>query len=299
MDGRVIRTVVWCLIFVTHKQRTTFSLPYNDCSRFYFLWQPSIAVRPNPVLFALPEQDESTGDSSSPAATAIGAANSPEAKENQQQQQQLPYRSIFAVLTWDSVLVYDTVHDRPLAVAKGLHYANIVDATWTPDGHTLLVCSTDGYISILRFAPGELGTVYRHDERSAVPSSSSQAEANKHPNNVGGNNDNVSKLAAGAGAAAAAAASCSSLLPPCEPGPAAVECPPAKRAKTRIVPEQIGGGAAEPPQHSSSKREQDCLNVDKLSLDGGGSDGVPNNNDSSSNPVKKKKRIQPTLLSTT
>jgi len=276
--------------------RTIFSLLL-----LHYFWQPSIAVRPNPVLFALPEQDESTADSSSSsAATAAIAANSPEAKENQQQQ--LPYRSLFAVLTWDSVLVYDTVHDRPLAVAKGLHYANIVDATWTPDGHTLLVCSTDGYISILRFAPGELGTVYHHDERAGVPSSSSsQAAANKHPNTVGGNDDSVSKLAAaGAGAVPTAAASCSSLLPPCEPGPAAVECPPAKRAKTRIVPEQIGAVAEQAP-HSSSKREQDCLNVDKLSLDGGSSDGVPNNNnnDSSSNPVKKKKRIQPTLLSTT
>jgi hypothetical protein len=36
----------------------------------------------------------------------------------------------------------------------------LVDAAWTPDGRNLIVCSTDGYISILRFAVGELGQVY-------------------------------------------------------------------------------------------------------------------------------------------
>lgn len=75
----------------------------------------------------------------------------------------LPYRSVFAVLTEKSVLVYDTFHTKPISVARGLHYSGLSDAVWTPDGHTLLVSSMDGYISVLSFEQGELGVVYRGD----------------------------------------------------------------------------------------------------------------------------------------
>lgn len=103
------------------------------------LEKPSVVVRANPVLYELPEsvQDES--------------------KENQA----LPYRSIFAVLTLDTVLIYDTHHDRPLAVAKGLHYAGLTDCCWSKDGRHLLVSSTDGYLSILSFQERELGKLYQ------------------------------------------------------------------------------------------------------------------------------------------
>lgn len=72
----------------------------------------------------------------------------------------LPYRSIFAVLTSDTVLIYDTHHNQPLALAKGLHYAALTDAAWSTDGKTLFVTSSDGYLSILSFGNGELGEVY-------------------------------------------------------------------------------------------------------------------------------------------
>ena len=72
----------------------------------------------------------------------------------------MPYRSVFAVLTQDSILVYDTVHAAPLAVMRGLHYANLTNATWSPDGHSLVVSSSDGYVTLVRFSSGELGEVY-------------------------------------------------------------------------------------------------------------------------------------------
>jgi hypothetical protein len=97
--------------------------------------QPSVVVRPNPVLFRLPP-------------------NVPEGKSA------LPYRSVFAVLTTDSVVIYDTHHDRPLSLARGLHYAGLTDAAWSGDGRTLFVTSSDGYVSILSFGVGELGDVY-------------------------------------------------------------------------------------------------------------------------------------------
>lgn len=111
--------------------RHRFDAPYRV---LHGLEKPSIAVRPNPVPFRLP---------------ASGSGSSP-----------LPYRTIFAVLTLDSVLLYDTYHARPLCVARGLHYAALNDAAWTSDGTTLIVVSTDGYVSVLTFEGGELGEPY-------------------------------------------------------------------------------------------------------------------------------------------
>lgn len=72
----------------------------------------------------------------------------------------LPYRSVFAVLTLDSLLLYDTYHLTPLAVARGLHYASLTDCAWTCDGSTLIISSRDGYLSFISFNKGELGEVY-------------------------------------------------------------------------------------------------------------------------------------------
>jgi hypothetical protein len=72
----------------------------------------------------------------------------------------LHYRSIFAVLTLDSVLIYDTYHITPLAMARGLHYASLTDCAWTSDGRTLIISSRDGYLTFITFNKGELGEVY-------------------------------------------------------------------------------------------------------------------------------------------
>lgn len=100
--------------------------------------KPSRVVAPNPVLFTLPEGK----------ATHEG----------------LPYKTVFAVLTEKSVLIYDTCHSKPLAMARGLHFSGLTDAVWTPNGHTLIVSSCDGYLSFFTFGEGELGYVYRKDE---------------------------------------------------------------------------------------------------------------------------------------
>ncbi|KAL3811896.1 hypothetical protein ACHAXA_001421 [Cyclostephanos tholiformis] len=112
--------------------RHHFDQPYKVLTG---LEKPSVVVRPNPVLFRLPP-------------------NVPEGKSA------LPYRSVFAVLTTDSVVIYDTHHYRPLSLARGLHYAGLTDAAWSADGQTLFVTSSDGYVSILSFGVGELGDVY-------------------------------------------------------------------------------------------------------------------------------------------
>lgn len=67
------------------------------------------------------------------------------------------YRLVYAVATQDSVLVYDTQDPKPLCVLSHLHYATFTDLAWSPDGTALIMSSTDGYCSIVSFAPGELG----------------------------------------------------------------------------------------------------------------------------------------------
>jgi len=121
----------------------------QPCRVLAGLEKPSVVVRPNPVLFKLP-----------PGATVPMAGTGEEETEGPSTTTRLPYRSIFAVLTLDSVLIYDTHHTNPLCIARGLHYANLTDAVWSPDGLTLMVSSRDGYISILNFADGELGETY-------------------------------------------------------------------------------------------------------------------------------------------
>lgn len=168
--------------------------------------------------------------------------------------------------------MYDTVNDQPLAVARGLHYANLVDATWTPDGRNLLVCSTDGYISIIRFAKGELGEAY-----IALPILAQQAPVKQKLEDT--------LLSAAANATKVLSVSDAPSLPPCEPGSATFECPPAKRAKTQIVPVVT----KELDHHNKRTASEATSAVEKLSLTEEEEGALP--------MKKKKKRIQPTHIS--
>ncbi|KAJ1336408.1 hypothetical protein BSLG_007192 [Batrachochytrium salamandrivorans] len=73
----------------------------------------------------------------------------------------LPYRYIFAVATQDSVVVYDTQHTRPIAFFGNLHYATFTDVAWSPDGHTLIMSSADGFCSMVELDDEELGVIYK------------------------------------------------------------------------------------------------------------------------------------------
>ncbi len=75
----------------------------------------------------------------------------------------LPYRMVYAVATQDSVLLYDTQQSTPLCVVSNLHCATFTDLTWSNDGLTLLMTSSDGFCSTLTFSPGELGEIYVPD----------------------------------------------------------------------------------------------------------------------------------------
>lgn len=67
---------------------------------------------------------------------------------------------IFAVVTTTSLLIYDTQFPYPLVRINGCHLATINDVAWSSDGQTLIFCSSDGYVSFVRFDPNELGMTY-------------------------------------------------------------------------------------------------------------------------------------------
>lgn len=157
------------------------------------------------------------------------------AKENDNtNQKNVPeYRSIFAVLTWDEVVLYDTYHDTPISIVKGIHYSSLVDATWSADGRTLAVCSTDGYITWIRFEEDELGEVHHPPKKIEAPVPPPK------------------KTDPGQKAPSAAAPP----LPPCEPGQAGLSQPPAKKLKTTptVTPK------APPVNKNGKKRVQPTL----------------------------------------
>ena len=66
--------------------------------------------------------------------------------------------------TTDTVAVYDTGADAPVAFVSGLHYATITDAAWSPCGLKLVVSSSDGYCSALTFTEAELGRALAPEE---------------------------------------------------------------------------------------------------------------------------------------
>ncbi|KAG6811776.1 hypothetical protein H0H92_005906 [Tricholoma furcatifolium] len=63
----------------------------------------------------------------------------------------LPYRMLFAVVTMDTVAIYDTQQAGPVCLLTKLHYDEFSDLTWSPDGQCLIVSSRDGYCTLITF----------------------------------------------------------------------------------------------------------------------------------------------------
>ena len=77
--------------------------------------------------------------------------------------------SLVAVCAHDAVAVYDVSSNTPCALASGLHYAALTDAAWAADASLLVVASADGYLSFLRFEPGDLGAKCAAPPRVPLP----------------------------------------------------------------------------------------------------------------------------------
>ncbi|CAO2657715.1 Nn.00g038410.m01.CDS01 [Neocucurbitaria sp. VM-36] len=102
----------------------------------------------------------------------------------------LAYRMIYAVATQDAIHIYDTQQQKPLCIVSNLHFATFTDITWSNDGSTLLMTSSDGFCSSITFAPGELGEKYtgplaihsrQHHTPAAINTAASQASNQSTP----------------------------------------------------------------------------------------------------------------------
>ncbi|BFZ18326.1 hypothetical protein BsWGS_21365 [Bradybaena similaris] len=116
-------------------------------------------VRANPQLFELRPSDSSNNQSK--------VSDREQEVDNQKPWEKhkslfcLPYRVVFAVGTEDSVLIYDTQQTMPISLLKNIHYHQISDLSWSGDGKTLIISSTDGYCTIVTFEDNELGVPYK------------------------------------------------------------------------------------------------------------------------------------------
>ncbi|KAI9692094.1 MAG: hypothetical protein M1820_009529 [Bogoriella megaspora] len=146
-----------------------------------------IPALPEPVMPSKPPASSSSMDpppftcAPSPSPSAAAAA-SPKPNERESSSTPgppagpqpafgLPYRIVYGVATQDAVYVYDTQQQKPLCIVSNLHYATFTDLTWSNDGQTLLMTSSDGFCSALNFSSGELGQVY-HGPIHTVPTTS-------------------------------------------------------------------------------------------------------------------------------
>lgn len=136
-----------CYLFSRHAlSKPVLSLPTGD--------KYTVAVRCNPFLYKL-----------------NGGQDSADNKENKfaKPMIDLPYRMIFAVAACDSVLLYDTEQLLPFAYVSNIHYTHLTDLSWSPDGLTLVVSSTDGYCSFVLFSREELGEIYVPEKPKEIP----------------------------------------------------------------------------------------------------------------------------------
>ena len=111
----------------------------NDGSRFGALAFPLADLSKGPYAF-LPAPDG--------PATAVRALGT-----------RVGGGSFFAVCFQHAVCVYKSEKGKatPVVLAGGLHRAAINDVAWARDASLLIIASSDGYLSLVKFRPGELG----------------------------------------------------------------------------------------------------------------------------------------------
>lgn len=281
--------------------RHQYDRPYKVLSG---LDKPSVVIRPNPILFQLPKDVELDlkENMKQSTAAAVSTTTNTTSSSNRSETENIPYRSIFAVLTIDAILIYDTYHTRPLSIARGLHYAGLTDCSWTSDGRNLIVCSTDGYVSILSFAEGELGQAYSGPIN--VTNTSTTLLTTTAAISMPSNNSNNRQSSPSPSQQPLPS---TSSLPPCEPGQSAsIAEPPSKKVrvdkkeKKRIAPTLLSTTAAMAPTtapttttaeaSSSSQVDSNMKDSENAEMKG---DGTSNNNtnDNDNNSTMEKEVV--------
>merc|ERR1712203_813668 len=73
------------------------------------------------------------------------------------------------VATKNKIVFYDTQQAEPFARVSNIHYVSLNDLAWSCDGNMLVVSSTDGFCSVIKFMPDEIGTAYSDEEADLEP----------------------------------------------------------------------------------------------------------------------------------
>ena len=140
---------------------TTPTVAVRFCPVPFALRAMSTKVEENPVEPQITPSETAATATGEPPTTITAATTFPHTSSPFLD---LPARFAFAVASKESVFVYHTESAVPVAVAGGLHFAEITDLAWTPDGTSLVVSSRDGYCSVLTFSPHELGVTLSPEE---------------------------------------------------------------------------------------------------------------------------------------
>ncbi|KAK3842472.1 MAG: component of the chromatin assembly complex, partial [Linnemannia gamsii] len=261
--------------------------------------KPSVAIKCSPVLYELrPIQPagpsssyhRSTATSAPSTATSSTADATATTQENAAAPRApsvfgLGYRSIFAVATQDSILIYDTQQSAALALVSHLHYATFTDMAWSSDGCNLILTSSDGFCSIISFEEGELGTVYTPPKSmmALLPAPDSTLASPKEPKakakqekseSAGTPKKSTTKKAAGK--------TQTTLSTPAMPGATAGKVASASASAVTTATQSPASASPADSPKTSFKTERDGDSVMSIA---------------SEQPTPKKRRIQPTFVS--
>ncbi|XP_067676573.1 chromatin assembly factor 1 subunit B-like [Haliotis asinina] len=173
-DGQFLITPAGCVEQGDKVTNATFIFTRNCLSKPAMYLQspqkPTVAVRPCPQLFELRKVDN----------TNIKDQENNNLKEWEKYSTLfcLPYRVVFAVVSEDAVLLYDTQQTTPIAYISNTHYLQMTDITWSSNGQILVASSSDGFCTLVTFEEGELGIPYVPEEKQTeVKDSESSSDA--------------------------------------------------------------------------------------------------------------------------
>ncbi|CAO1626259.1 unnamed protein product [Parajaminaea phylloscopi] len=218
----------------------------------------------------------------------------------------LPYRMVFAVATHDVVWIYDTQQGGPLCCFSNMHYASFTDLSWSADGQTLIMSSSDGYCSVAAFDHGELGAPYSYAQQPSLSHSAMATlpASSVHPTSSAANVVTLStkkKPSASASSATPQGALSGGKVPPTPPTPSPAHLPNAV-SPTDVKPGTRSSAATVPTSSSSSSMtlnastpKRAVLTTTAAGTASGAGQPTPEAAANASEPKPKKRRIQPTL----
>ncbi|PWN30873.1 WD40 repeat-like protein [Jaminaea rosea] len=214
----------------------------------------------------------------------------------------LPYRMVFAVATHDVVWIYDTQQGGPLCCFSNMHYAAFTDLSWSPDGQTLVMASSDGYCSVAVFEYGELGRVYSYGGQPSLTAAGASAGSSSAASGSSGSTVTTlqtkkrpappqsltaTPVASGSGSAGVGA----DAAPATPSSSASIISSSPALGITGLSATKEATVAPVPASNASSDVESKPSVEEKIAPAASGASG-----ESAPDASKKKRRIQPTLL---